>query len=494
MNLSAIHDAPRRRLLTVTGVTGIAFTLSWIAGLSVPAPSPKLTASGTEITAALAGHGTAVAAQFALTEGLPAAGLAIVSVALARAARRSGAAAAARFACIAGVAAAVTSLAQFVLGMVLAGTSAPGPAHLLYEAVNRLDGAKMLALAALGLAGAAPGVLPRWLRYTGMMLALAMAASGVPYLLLLQGGADLAFVSGPLLLLFITSTGIALGTSAGKPPRMTEPALTHPGKTAGPEVSHPAESRVIPPTGAAKNTSQRMTPGQDAGPTRPGSPAGQPAIMTIKIRHVARQLSAPLVILVAALFAAGVISGLFSYLDRSSARERFVPGSSAWWQQLAVAVVACAGFGYGRWRHQRRFGRHSDRLWLLAPLGKPAARRVARTLGALRGLSGLGRALLAVLPAAVFLYFFYRDGEQVIGGLDPNFTVNAWGGPTYIGAMACHYLDGLVLMGAAAWLLDRILLPDQPTTPSNGDAPGDARVREPASVRGSGRHIGGDTR
>ena len=495
MDLPAIHDVPRRRLLTVTGVTGIAFTLSWIAGLSVAAPSPKLTASGTEITAALAGHGTAVAAQFALTEGLPAAGLAIISVALARAARRSGAAVAARFACIAGVAAAVISLAQFVLGMVLAGTSAAGTAHLLYEAVNRLDGAKMFALAALGLAGAASGVLPRWLRYTGIALAMAMAASGVSYLLLLQGGAVLAYVSGPLLLLFVTGTGIALGTSAGKSSRVTESAFTHPGKTEGPEVSRPAESRVIPQTGAAKNTGQRMTPGRDAGPTRPGGPAGQPGTMTIKIRRVARQLSAPLVILVAALFAAGGISGLFSYLDRSSVRERFIPGSSAWWQQLAVAVAACAAFGYGRWRHQRRSGRHSDRLWLLAPLGKPAARRVARTLGALRGPSGLGRALLAVPPAAVFLYFFYRNGEQVIGGLDPNFTVNAWGGPTYIGAMACHYLDGLVLMGAAAWLLDRILLPDQPTTPSNGGTPGDVWVREPAaSVRGSGWHNGGDTR
>ena len=76
----------------LAGVPGIAFTLSWIAGLAIPAPSPKLTASGAEIIAALAGHGTAVAAQFALTEALPAAALAIVSVALARAARRSGAA------------------------------------------------------------------------------------------------------------------------------------------------------------------------------------------------------------------------------------------------------------------------------------------------------------------------------------------------------------------------------------------------------------------
>src|ERR1700727_2283555 len=67
---------------------GIGYALSWIAGLSIPAPSPPLSASGAEITAALAGHGTAVAAQFTLTEGLPAAGLAVVSLALARAARR----------------------------------------------------------------------------------------------------------------------------------------------------------------------------------------------------------------------------------------------------------------------------------------------------------------------------------------------------------------------------------------------------------------------
>ena len=242
MNTSetAAPAAPRRRLLTVTGVTGIAFTLSWIAGLAVAAPSPKLTASGAEIIAALAGHGTALATQFALTEGLPAAGLAIVSVALARAELRSGAAVAARFACIAGVAAAVISLAQFVLGMFLAGTSAPGTAHTLYEAVNRLDGAKMLALAALGLAGAASRVLPRWLRYTGIALAIAITASGVAYLLLLQSLAILAVPAGVLLLVFITGTGITLGTSASKPRRDPPPGNdASPVRASGPATARP---------------------------------------------------------------------------------------------------------------------------------------------------------------------------------------------------------------------------------------------------------------
>jgi hypothetical protein len=71
----------------------------------------------------------------------------------------------------------------------------------------------MLALAVLGAAGAAALTLPRWLRYTGAALAVAIAASGVAYLLLLQ---SLALLAGPalvLLLIFITGAGIWLGGS-----------------------------------------------------------------------------------------------------------------------------------------------------------------------------------------------------------------------------------------------------------------------------------------
>jgi hypothetical protein len=143
--------------------------------------------------------------------GLPAVGLAIVSVVLARAASRSGAVTAARLAAISGVTAAAISLLQFALGIVLAGTTAPGTAHLLYESVNGLDGAKMLTLAVLGVAGAASGLLPRWLRYVGIALSAAIAGSGVACLLLLQDLAALAYVSGPLLLVFITGTGVVLG-------------------------------------------------------------------------------------------------------------------------------------------------------------------------------------------------------------------------------------------------------------------------------------------
>jgi hypothetical protein len=194
--------------------------------------------------------------------------------------------------------------------------------------------------------------------------------------------------------------------------------------------------------------------------------------MITTIRRTVRQLSWPLTVIVAALFAAGVVAGWYQFLHRSPFMEKYVPGASAWWQQLAVAVLASVLFCYGRWRHLRRFGRGSGRLWLLAPLGKPAARRGARMVpGARRGQPGSARPLAALLAAGLFSYCFWRAGLQVTAGLDPNSTVNAWGGPTYLGAMGCHYLDCCVLMAAAAWLLDHVLLPDPVSTTAGGNAP-----------------------
>jgi hypothetical protein len=110
-----------------------------------------------------------------------------------------------------------------------------------------------------------------------------------------------------------------------------------------------------------------------------------------------------------------------------------------------------------RARHRRRCGPRSRRLWLLAPLGTRTARRIARTLGFGSESAQPLRLLLALPAAALFLYCFWRAGVQVTDGLDPNFTVNAWGGPSYAGALACHYLDLFLLAAASAWLTDRIL-------------------------------------
>jgi hypothetical protein len=171
-----------------------------------------------------------------------------------------------------------------------------------------------------------------------------------------------------------------------------------------------------------------------------------------EISPVNRQISPLLTVSAAGAGAVGIATGFIRYLDRSPMRESPAPGASAWGQQLAVAAVACALYGVARWRHGRRFGRGSGRLLLLAPLGRNAA---ARLTAAARQPSW--RIAAAIPLLAVIGYCCWRVGEQVTAGLDPNFTANAWGGPTYLGAMACHYLDIALVVGASGWLLDKIL-------------------------------------
>jgi hypothetical protein len=201
----------RGRWLTGLGAVGVGYSLSWIAGLSVSAPSPAFGASGRQIVTAFAGHGAALATQFALTEGLPAVGIAVVTVALASAGRARGEITAGRFALASGLIAAIISVLQFGLGLLLATTSSPGTAHLAYAAVNRMDGGKMLALAVLGAAGAAMALLPGWLRITGIALAVSITVSGLVYLLLLSWMTAAAGPALVLLLIFITGCGIIIG-------------------------------------------------------------------------------------------------------------------------------------------------------------------------------------------------------------------------------------------------------------------------------------------
>jgi len=63
------------------------------------------------------------------------------------------------------------------------------------------------------------------------------------------------------------------------------------------------------------------------------------------------------------------------------------------------------------------------------------------------------RMLLCVLPLFLIVWTPYRAALQIIAAFDPSVTSNAWGGPTYLGATAAHYLDGLILLYVGALLL-----------------------------------------
>jgi hypothetical protein len=162
------------------------------------------------------------------------------------------------------------------------------------------------------------------------------------------------------------------------------------------------------------------------------------------------------------LFTSGVSIGWLHYLHRSATPIRHLPGSNAWWQE-AVVATAGAAIGAAIWLSSRS-GRVS-RPVVFAPLGRSAAQRISLLFRqALRGPLGFGRVLAATPLLLTFMFGLFRAGYQVISGLDPNSTVNAWGGPTYVGAMACHYLDIFVVMAGCAWLLDR-LMPRLPHAP-----------------------------
>jgi hypothetical protein len=194
----------------------VIYTLAWVAGLVVAPSSTNVNATGAQVVAANAGHEAALVAQFVLTEGIASLALAVVAIALARAGVRAGAPA--RTIAVTGIAAAGIALVQCVLGVVLALAVIPGQhagaAATVNDTITRLDGAKMLMLAAMAVAGAVTaartGVLPRWLRGVGVALAVAITVSGVGYALLNNPLAAAAWVSLPLLLVFVTGAGIVL--------------------------------------------------------------------------------------------------------------------------------------------------------------------------------------------------------------------------------------------------------------------------------------------
>jgi hypothetical protein len=208
----------RSRLLTAPAVAGVTYLVAWVAGLAVWPSNLDVAASGSQVVAAYTGHRGVAMTQSLLVHGLAAVALAVVVLALGQAARRRDGGPLGRTMVVAGIGAAVVSLLQCALGLLLAGSVVPdgdsGRAGSLFAAVNRLDGVKMLALAIMAATCAAlvrrTRLLPAWLGYLGFLLAVALVVSGVGYLLLSSTLALTAFVSGALLLVWVTAAGISL--------------------------------------------------------------------------------------------------------------------------------------------------------------------------------------------------------------------------------------------------------------------------------------------
>jgi hypothetical protein len=163
-------------------------------------------------------------------------------------------------------------------------------------------------------------------------------------------------------------------------------------------------------------------------------------------------LSRSLVIGAAVCTTVGLASGLSWYLNRDERVERHSPGTEAWIPHLIVLAVLVLWFLVA--------SRRSPLGWkvILAPLARTTAARIGATFRTLNPLRWPAVALLLFVEA----YTAWRVGEQVFAGLDPNFVHNAWGGPTYLGAMFCHYLDGALICAVCHTLLRRATVSDDP--------------------------------
>ncbi|MGX6607899.1 hypothetical protein ACWKSP_38105 [Micromonosporaceae bacterium Da 78-11] len=167
-------------------------------------------------------------------------------------------------------------------------------------------------------------------------------------------------------------------------------------------------------------------------------------------------LSRPAVVTATVSAIAGLATGVAVYLHRADQSEPHVAGTEAWLPHLVVLAVVATWFAVA--------SRRSPSGWkvIFAPVGRPITARIRATFR-----SGFHPLILLRCLAVAFLvllevYMAWRIGEQVFAGLDPNFTSNAWGGPSYLGAMFCHYLDGALLYPICHLLLRSVTVPVTP--------------------------------
>jgi len=197
------------------GAAGVAYLVAWLAGLAAWPSNLPLNATAAQTTASYAAHPAQAAVQYLLVEGLAGLLLGVVLGCVLLPRIRAGAGLRATGATVFGAVAVGLSLVQCALGLILVSAATSHDVARcgnLSNLVNQLDGAKMLALAATAALLAALGgpdrALPRWLRVVAVLLGVALIASGCAYLALSQSLAWTAYLSGPLLLLWVTSRGI----------------------------------------------------------------------------------------------------------------------------------------------------------------------------------------------------------------------------------------------------------------------------------------------
>ncbi|MGY1915194.1 hypothetical protein [Blastococcus sp. SYSU DS0973] len=191
----------------------VTYVLAWVIGL-LAAPAPPAGASPVEVHEQIADHRLGALVQSLLVHGAAGAALAVLTVGLVRlAAHPIGGRGPVL---IAGGAAAVSSWAQAALFVVLvAGLDGGGPerSSALREAIDRVDGVKLIALAVFTVAATVLArrarLGQRWLVVAAWALAPLLLAGAISFVVASPLLTATLYASLPMLLLVVGGTGIA---------------------------------------------------------------------------------------------------------------------------------------------------------------------------------------------------------------------------------------------------------------------------------------------
>lgn len=201
-------------------IAGLSYLAAWTIGLAEWPANLAVNATGPQVAVSYAPHMAQAVIQYLLVEGLAGVLLGIVLGYAVLSRSRGHLVVRPKGAALLAAIAVVVSVAQCVIGLFLAAAAARHDTALsgdLFALVNRLDGVKMLALAGSAAWLASARLTARWLRVTGFLLALAITVSGLAYLSLWNALAWTASISGPLLLLWVTGTGVWLTGQRRRP-------------------------------------------------------------------------------------------------------------------------------------------------------------------------------------------------------------------------------------------------------------------------------------
>lgn len=193
-------------------IAGLTYLVAWTTGLAEWPSNLAVNATGVQVAASYQPHTAQAVVQYLLIEGLAGILLGIVLGYAVLGRSRGHLVVRPKGAALLAAVAVVVSITQCVIGLFLVAAAARHDTALsgdLSALVNRLDGVKMLALAGCAVGLAAGRLIASWLRVTGMNLALAITVSGLAYLSRWNALAWTAYISGPLLLLWVTGLGIS---------------------------------------------------------------------------------------------------------------------------------------------------------------------------------------------------------------------------------------------------------------------------------------------